>query len=260
MPIPYLLPLVFAILATPPIEGDLKLLDLMKDAQRGKEGLYPHGEFFVLIEHGAVGAKRPLLQTEGLFRWDGEKARFSGLQRGFKPPPGVIDENYLHEFPIDQIIDDHMNAGYVSSTNLVRVDPYPQVGGGPLFPQRPDQEWFRFGPRPIIEVLGPHPNFPLDKVKSFKIERSGDDLVSLTRFDVDGFECRVVASLKADGNIVEISGKQKSGAWDIDKYRWKRDEKGRLYLAELYKEARNYEPTITKRWHRTATRAMAYSH
>ncbi len=226
--------LLIILMAGPAIEGDANLLALMQDAQRAYENRYPRGELTAEVEVGFVGSKNPSQVVDGRLTWDGKKSLFRG-NRWSNPKTAEFPEGHPQTAVFAMIRDEKTISSHGLKAKIVRIASTSKVGPPPYDPVPPDEGWFgqKEATRPWIELLGPHPSMPQDGVKRYVVKRLDDDRIELTREDHDGSRLRWVASQRDDGQIVEH---ECDSATTVDRahsrYRWARDAKGRLYLAE----------------------------
>jgi len=236
--------------ADPPVHGDLKLLEVLRDAQRGNERLYPHGQIRAHVE--THSETPPDTTTDGVYdvhsEWNGAdlRAEIEGEMRFHKvstisgktfpeTKPKQDTQHRLHTLFV--VSGGVLLTRYLDQT-LASVDATTRAWPMLEALVTPEDWWFgkiQGEGRPWIEMLGPHPRFPQDRIKEFDVKALDDHRVEVLRTDLNGGTVRIVADLNLGGNVVEVESsypKQSSST----RYQWEAAPPGRYLLRSCVKE------------------------
>lgn len=228
--------LLLTLFNEPPIEGDVALLELMRDAQRSFQGRYPQGEMSYTVESGVVEGGEEKLQerVQGKLVWKGTKIRFQGETRSYVLPPGVKESDLDPVHVVDMIRDERVMSIHWIKPNIVRISDPAKVGPPRFSDLTPEKSWSGLAKEtPWIHFIGPHPEKPQSEVKRYVVKRLGEDRIELVSEGLNGWRLRLVASREAEGQIVEVHLEYATSSQSyFTRYRWARDTQGRLYLAE----------------------------
>jgi hypothetical protein len=230
--------------ADPPVHGDLKLLEVLRDAQRGNESLYPHGDIRVHLE---IHVETPPDTTNNSVydihsEWNGAdlRAEIQGDMRfhnvptiSGKTPPGTKPkEDSEHRFHTLYVVSDGVVLTHFVDQPLATV--HSTTDAGPMLEARvtPKDWWFgniRSEGRPWIEMLGPHPRFPQDLIKEYDVKALDDRRVEVLRTDKNGGTVRMISDLNLGGNVVEVESSFPS-QYESRRYQWEASPSGRYLL------------------------------
>jgi len=186
---------------------------------------------------------------EGEVCWSENKWRFAGVRTSIQtgPADNPRRKDFEPKSPVESIVDGSEYIAYYPNGKVVRIELVSKVGPDPLMIRPPNEWWYGDGRRWII-LLGPHPSLPQDSIKRYRAQRLDDNRVELIREDRSGARFRFVASLRDDGNIIEVRGTDPvSDIRELDEtYTWSRDSKGRCYLAKSSKRLKCKSKTYGK--------------
>jgi|GEM_PF-5259392 len=239
---------------SPPVQGDPALIEILQTAQKANENRYPHGRLRLTAEHKNSDPKAPSLQLEGTLIWNGDHYRCEGvLTNSALPPEDPINTQSAKRGSFIFISTNSKTITCSLRSKIVRIDPASNSGPPALVPGPPRESWYRIGNRPLIELLGPHPNFPQTKIASYFVERTGNDQITLTRKSLANNVMKAKASLSHDGNIIELVSERSDGSWSKDLFHWAFNSEGKLYVSELRHEAYMFIQLEDKGWSRYYT-------
>jgi hypothetical protein len=226
-----------------PINGDTRLLEVLRDTQRlnseqvSKGALTAEVEFHTDTGSGSnYGSK---CRTECL--WNGEDYRldlsgtYDAKNVRITPRGGMTAQGDSHsERHIIFTRSGNRFLQYTPGGRQARLNDASLEHPHREALVRPEDWWFgQIGGerRPFFELLGPHPNVPQDGVRDYRITLLDRDRIEMLRSEKSGAFFRAVASLAAGGNIVsfERSDPPLEYSWTAN-YLWEQDGKGRNIL------------------------------
>lgn len=244
-----LLSLQLSAAAGVPVEGDVQLLRMVRDAQITNAAQFQRGAMRCKIHDRRVD-----LQIDATVVWDGEKTfwEYELSERmprteGTNQPKGrrtekgrFIEEGKLRSF-------------YFPESRFAQIINNGNQGYRDQFKVRPKDLWFKMeGIHVWAEFLNPDAEPP--PIFSLTVRRDGDDRVIMERRNQRNDVMTVVASLAQDGNIIQYESAPHSGNeslpkdsrsfWRWGRYQWAKDARGVWYLKHYeYKRSSTGSPT-----------------
>lgn len=236
----------------PTLEGDARLVEVLRDAQETNRASLRSGFLRARLEnyYRYNNGREARTSLEGEYRWDGARAAWKirivdpihsqmVLSQAGRPAeeltgPSVEDEQATGS-AWDYLI--RMDDRLVSYDHRLKFAAIVKRGSIPLyfFEIGPQDAWFVCCPpngsqgRPWLEMIGPHPVVPdLDGCR-FSIGRIDADRIRQVRHDPDGGKLTTEFSMAAGGNVVAHSytgGRRR----DEGTYRWQGLPDGRCVL------------------------------
>jgi hypothetical protein len=215
-----------------PIDGDPKLLLMMRDAQHANADRYPFGEAEVIAEIGRPGGP-PHRRVEALVRWDGDKQRLTCVFTDRGTPPGE-SEPRLFKSRCDLIYRDNRSVLYDPDHRKMTISPISKLGHYDLTQLRPQDWWYgkvkgegTTWADEMDQMLRRPPEF----LRQVRVRRLGGEQVEVVRDSGAAGRYRLVSSLVDDGNPVLFEMDVLESDFDEKRsYVWSRDERGRCYL------------------------------
>jgi len=226
------------LLADPPIEGDLRLIQTLIDGQQSNVSLMTRGSLRASYREWGTGLTERRLFVRVAWR---DARAFWEFDLNSDLPPEAPEKPGQHTPHYGRMV---FNGGrYVKyipgSRPPGRVTIFAPADYGDHSPdhinldQRPSERWTRCqGLRLWAELLGPHPGFPSSDVVKWVITQNGTKITSV-RHDMDSEvgkgRAAFVASLDFAGNVIETKYENKVFSSE-GRLTWHKDPMGRVYL------------------------------
>ena len=217
----------------PVVEGDLKLVQVLLDAQQANLSRFDSGD--LRATYRAWGRDAPTTSINVRLIWSGEKAYWDfdldGRDRQEAPSKTRLIPVYGR-----MIFDGMEYTKYVTpEVQIFSQADFPKLVALHYYIDlRPSVRWTTVSrsTRTWAELLGPHPKFPSDNIEKWVIQQKGDEVI-IERHDrfKDGSTglSRRVASLALAGNVVATTYRSKNEESDYN-YTWRKDPQGRVIL------------------------------
>lgn len=216
-----------------PIDGDVKLLKMVIDAQRANLERYPFGDMDVIAKSGPLGQPYQR-RVQARVRWDGDHQRLTGVATDLAPEGDGGMAKYL-EKSFDLLYRDKRSFMYVAEHHRMTVADIAKSGPYELTFLRPRDCWYgSFDGRGSnwADTYEAMLRIPADVLKHVRARRLDEDRVEIARDKGASGSFRALFSLKDDGNMVSYHTEfLERGQRQERSYSWSRDSKGRCYLA-----------------------------
>ncbi len=212
------------------VEGDVALLEALRDAQATNRALFSRGHLVAEVRHRHLepNAGRCERVSHVDFWWDGDKAYSRRSTETTcekrKVSPGLSE------------VISRPDGYHVFSAAQRYVQSYPAGYRGLIGPAdlRPSELWEHpmFARKTWSEDFDPRsPGFPA--AERMSVKREGG-LILVHRYYPGGSLLRIIADLRQGGNVVEFAGTDDTGELMADgKYTWQDDGRGNWRLQLL---------------------------
>jgi hypothetical protein len=227
----------------PAIEGDVALVQILRDAQRANIDALETGSLRARVI--AKTSKTAPIRVAVSLVWSGDRAYWEFDER--QEVPRKTDPSHLEPMirRCRMTFDGSEFSLYLMSQGspgrvviFSDADFHNTVPSYMHVDQRPSRRWTKLGSggRPWAELLGPHPNFK-QPVRKWLIQQLSGGRVLVERHDDDegaGIS-RITASLELAGNVIETSYKSASQSHESS-HTWRKSSEGVVLLdRELHK-------------------------
>ncbi|MGH7138899.1 MAG: hypothetical protein ACREHD_24400 [Pirellulales bacterium] len=217
--------------------GDKALLDFVYAAQLTNWIRYPDGQLKAKVHARYFAGDAPSeVDIEATLVWRGEScySSYVAVESYSKGKP-IKEREELIETPSIVVMYSRQNKLMTMYKPTEQTATYRDE-----LRLRPDQQWFRLeGIVDWADLLDPKVSKKPRgaAVTEYAVTMDGDDRVVVERRHANDSALRIVASLAAEGNIVEYEGHAEQGQhWRHGTYDWERNSGGRLFVKRCHWE------------------------
>jgi hypothetical protein len=208
----------------PQIVGDSSLFEVVKAARRANFDRLREGELIVSEVIAFVDDASPVVTASIHSIWKGDAAYFEFTETSYGKyvrfnggsalprTPESMSITYRIVLDATRCITYRTPHGYSAGELFIDAakDFGRRVGRRHLIDQRPAHQWeMLFGMyRPLEEMIGPHPNFPTEGIKTWAVSEAAGKVAVVRTDEVGGntSDVRMVFDLNLAGNLVTFAG------------------------------------------------------